>query len=121
MTYKEGGLLFFISVCQQLPLPSLTHQLSPYSHLKEHFPVRPGMRECWRVVIFIQDGDVSGAGGASGRRTSILYHHHKLVTGLLLSVQSEAGADLTYRKTVTPRPQCASLAIISLMFVRLIE
>lgn len=76
-------------------LPHLIDLISPHPHLKEQFPVRPGMREAWSVVVFIQHGDMSGTGGAAGRRTPVLYYYNKLVTGLLLSVQGEAGADLT--------------------------
>ncbi len=66
-----------------------------HSHLKEQLPVRPGMSETGCVVIFIQHSDMSGASGAAWRCTPVLYDHNQLVAGMLLSVQGEAGADLT--------------------------
>lgn len=53
------------------------------------------MSESGGVVVFVQHGDVSGAGGAARRRAPVLHDHNKLVAGLLLPVQGEAGADLT--------------------------
>lgn len=47
------------------------------------------------VVVFIQHSDVSCASGAARRRAPVLYDYNKLVAGLLLSVQGDAGADLT--------------------------
>lgn len=47
------------------------------------------------MVVFIQHSDVNCACSTAGRCTSILYNHNKLIARLLLSVQGEAGADLT--------------------------
>lgn len=69
-----------------------------HSHLKEQLPVRSGVNERGSVVVFVQHGDMSGARGAARRRASVLYHHNKLVAGLLLSVQGETGTDLTLTK-----------------------
>lgn len=69
--------------------------ISPDPHLKEQLPVRPGMSEAGSMIVFIQHCYMSGAGGTAGRCTPILNNHNKLETGLLLSVQGEAGADLT--------------------------
>lgn len=66
-----------------------------HSHLKQQLSVRPGMNETGGVVVFVQHSDMSGASGAARRRTPVLYDHNQLVAGLLLSVQGEAGADLT--------------------------
>ena len=73
-----------------------TDQIYPtHSHLKEQLPVRPGMSETGGVVVFIQHTDMSGSCGTAGGCPPILDDHNQLVTGLLLSVQGEAGADLT--------------------------
>lgn len=75
--------------------PSLSTAISLQTHLKEQLSVRPGMCEAGGVVIFIQYGDMSSAGGTPRWRSPVLHDHNKLVAGLLLSVQGEAGTDLT--------------------------
>lgn len=68
------------------------------SHLKEQLPVWPGMYESGGIVIFIHHSDMSCASGTARGRAAILYHHNKLVAGLLLSVQGNTGADFTLIK-----------------------
>lgn len=54
------------------------------------------MSESRVIIIVVQDSDEGGACGATGRRTSVLNHHHQLVTRLLLSVQNRPCTDLTW-------------------------
>lgn len=63
-------------------------------HLQQQLPVGPAVAERRSVVVVIQHGDVSRAGGAPGGRSPVLDHHHQLVARLLLSVQAQTGADL---------------------------
>lgn len=80
------------------PCPHLIYPISLHSHLKEQLPVRSGISKTGSVVVFIQHSDMSGASCAARRRTPVLYDHNKLVAGLMLSVQGEAGADFTLSK-----------------------
>lgn len=65
------------------------------SHLDNQLPARQQMTEEWGIVIFIQYSDMGGACSTSRWSASVLYHHHQLVTGLVLTIQSCFCADLT--------------------------
>lgn len=84
----EGGQQNILPLSYEIPA-------GIHCHLKEQLPVRPGVSETGGVVVFVQHSDMSGASGAARRRTPVLYDNDQLVAGLLLSVQGEAGADLT--------------------------
>ena len=67
-----------------------------WRHLYNEILARLAVCESGIVVVVIQHGDEGRARGAARGGTSILNHHHQLVAGLLLSVQSGPCADLTW-------------------------